>query len=97
MAAAVRAAAVLLLAAAARPCSCSSSMTRSNVAPILTDAGMIIDAHETQIVQHEAGGLWYMYAMKYALCRSGPTHKSGKSLIRVVTLPPWQATPIATC
>jgi hypothetical protein len=52
---------------------------RSNVEPTLDSSHSIINAHETQIVQWKTGGVFYMYAMKYALCHAGPTHGAGCS------------------
>ena len=50
-------------------------VARSNVDPAHDDTGALLNAHETQIVQWTPGGIWYMYAMKYALCHAGPTGK----------------------
>ena len=50
---------------------------RSNLLPTLDSKGGVLNAHETQIIRDEASGIFYLYGMKYALCRSGATHGSG--------------------
>jgi sucrose-6-phosphate hydrolase SacC (GH32 family) len=62
------------------------TVARSNVDPAHDDSGALLNAHETQIVQWEPGGLWHMYAMKYALCHAGPNGKNGQACAKNRTL-----------
>jgi hypothetical protein len=76
--------AVLCLVAGARRVSSGSAATfsffRSNTDPVLDDTGSVLDAHETEIVQWQTGQRYYLYGMKYALCRSeGQQHGCAKN------------------
>jgi hypothetical protein len=72
-------AALLLALLPAAAAGAASVVQHSNVLPQRDSHGSVLDAHETQIVRWDPAGPWYMYAMKYALCHPGPTHKSGCS------------------
>lgn len=43
-----------------------------NAEPRRDVAGNIMDAHDGNIAQWKAGGMYYMYAMSYGLCKENP-------------------------
>lgn len=49
-------------------------VTIDNRLPRLDVNGSIIDAHDGSIQQFETGGLYYMHAMQYGLCKEPPNY-----------------------
>jgi hypothetical protein len=50
------------------------TVTIDNRIPKLDVNGNIIDAHDGSVQQFEPGGLYYMHAMQYGLCREPPNY-----------------------